>query len=240
MAKQDHRALPPLDVDDLQGFQVDVKLYRAGPEPEEVAGRLVEPLNQPPWILVKRFGGRTEAGLVAVAMLAPSEGEQEEPWLVRGVLSFEDGPPVLSRFAVEHLNEPREVTGFVLKRLRLAELRNRAAGVIRLLGYVPLPSEEKPPAARPTDTLATKRGRKGHPPEFYARIAFRCIELSDSGRRDVLKVLADEEDAKYQTVRGWTMRCRDLGLLAKPRQRGVAGFTPGPNLHHYRQEGTDG
>lgn len=244
MAEQERRHFPPLETADRLAFEGDVARYRIGPE--VVRGRTVEPLFRPPWILVKRIGERDEAGVVAVDMIPPAEGKPEEPWLVRGVLRFEGGPTILTRVAVDHLAGSLEVTRFVLARVRLGEIRNRATGLLRIapdvlegkvfLGYE-APAGEEQWAKRVSKANPPRRGRKGSPIEHYERIARRYLELADSGRRDVVKTLAEEEQRPYQTVRGWLARCRDLELLAAASKQGRAESRPGPNL--YRKEKED-
>lgn len=232
----ERKSLPPLQADDRRGFESDVYSYRAGRE--EIAGRVLEPAFTPPWILVERFGGSREAGVVAVTMLPPAKGADEEPWLIRGVLRLE-GPPVLSFVAVEHFPDGElEPTGYVLRSLRLPEIRNRAAGLLRsfpavlegkkILGYVPA-SREEAWARRIAGGPPLKRGRKGYPDEHYERIAHRYLELAET-RRDVIKRLAEEEKRPYHTVRGWIARCVQKKLLAPAKKQGAAGYRPGPDL----------
>ena len=81
------------------------------------------------------------------------------------------------------------------------------------------------PATKATNALREtgRPGRKGHPPEFYERIARRYVDLRVSGDRHPVKTIADEEGQSRNTAAGWVKKARELGHLPKARRTGKAG-----------------
>lgn len=180
-----------------------------------------------------------------------------EPWLIQGVLRSDPaGPPIVARLRAENFPVADvEVTGTVLRSLPIARIRDKAlAWLIPLAvgrqaladasGWAITPDDVE--RARETAAQAERpqRGRRGHPPEHYRRIAFRYLELLKDGQRKVLVALADEESERLgrtiprETVRDWVRKATRLGFLA-PGKRGRAEARPGPNLYKKKEE-TDG
>ncbi len=174
-----------------------------------------------------------------------------QPWLIRGVLrGGTSGPPILSRVAIEHFHDPdREVTGTVLRDLRFGEIRDRALTRLRerarnlgAMSFVPEPT------ARAAGVAAKKAGRGAIPvgsrgayqPEHYRHIAERYLALVESGRRDVIKALEEEEGKRlgepvgHERMRDWVRKATKLGFLA-PGSPGTVARQPGPNLVRERQ-----
>lgn len=174
-----------------------------------------------------------------------------EPWLVRAVIRGSTaGPPVLARVAVEHFRDlGREVTGAILRDLRLGEIRDRA--LIRLrergtnlaaMSFVP---ESWRTAAREAGEKAGRGriavGPRGaYPAEHYWHIAERYLALVATGRRDVLNALSEEESKRLgepigrERIRDWVRKATRLGFLA-PGQPGTVGRRPGTNYERERQ-----
>ena len=65
-------------------------------------------------------------------------------------------------------------------------------------------------------------GRRGHPREYYERIAKLYEELRIAGLVNPDKQIATELNINASTVRGHISNCRQLGLLP-PARRGKAG-----------------
>jgi hypothetical protein len=206
----------------------------------------------PPWVLADEPEADEEGSLASFVALAPARASRTgdvEWWLVRGVLRRSDeGPPGLARVAVEHFDDPNaEVTPTTMRDLNFGTIREQACHAlafaevihdVHLKGrggwtrhddaWVRKVAEE---AKRPL-----RRGRKGYPNEHYRWIAVRYLEIVGTGRRDVLKALATEEEARLgrpvprETVRDWVRKATELGYLA-PGKRGRASARPGPNLN---------
>jgi hypothetical protein len=157
---------------------------------------------------------------------------------------------VLARLSVEHFNEPGvEITGYVLHRLPVGTIRQRAfehleAMHITLDAFeqtgLPLSAAEKAWERRVTAALKKPRryrpGPQGHGDDFYRGIARRTIELYKGGRRDVVQALAEEKHTEYETARGWIGAARDRGFLTRPGQ-GRTDFRAGPNLYKEEDDG---
>jgi hypothetical protein len=205
----------------------------------------------PPWAIADRFVDPNDGAVIASVIAAlPVEGEL---WLIRGVLRrAEQGPLKFSRLAIEHFDQPdAEVTGRLLHLIPVATIRERALAWLRAKdptfsvlaeGGYKFSAADRRWARRVTAEASKqplKRGRKGYPSEHYRRIALRAVELFESGRRDVVKALEEEECRPYQTIRDWIRRARqpELGFL-EPSKQGQTNFRPGPNL--YRKEKEDG
>ena len=167
-------------------------------------------------------------------------------WLIRGVLREQvSGPLQLARVAVEHFDDPSvEVTGPVIRGVPVASLRDFANSYLAVapgvLADAGLPSAaEKRWAKRVTRAAAEqplRRGRAGYPIDHYRRIALLALDIYHEDHRDVVKELAAREGRRYQTVRDWVRRARNLGFLG-PTQRGRSQWAAGPNL--YRKEHDD-
>jgi hypothetical protein len=72
-------------------------------------------------------------------------------------------------------------------------------------------------ALRLEGTLRKRRpGRRGHPAEFYKKIADRYIDLTARGARNPRAQIASETGKSIDTVAGWLRRARELGYLAQP------------------------
>jgi hypothetical protein len=56
-------------------------------------------------------------------------------------------------------------------------------------------------------------GRKGHPPQFYKRIADRYRALRAKGIHNPRVVIARETNSSVDTVAKWIKRARDLGYI---------------------------
>jgi hypothetical protein len=210
--------------------------------------RLLKKLGPPPWVIARRFADTSDDAVIASVFAL--HVADEEPWLVRGVLRLTaEGGLVLRRVSVEHLtDEKAEVTAKAV-RVPLAAIRDRARFYLRqstgdsalaaLEVIRPLTSAERRRARRVASAAAVeplRRGRKGYPESHYQRIALRAVELFESGRRDVLRALEQQEGRPYQTVRDWVGRARALGFL-EPVTQGRTDFHPGPNLYRKENDG---
>lgn len=65
-------------------------------------------------------------------------------------------------------------------------------------------------------------GRKGHPEEFYEKVANRYQELRERGIRSPTATIAREMHYSRSTVAGWIKKARRLGKLP-PARRGRPG-----------------
>jgi hypothetical protein len=201
----------------------------------------------PPWVTVDAVS--SGASFVAVDVV------NDEPWLVRGYLRVAEEGFVISRVGVERfqfgdtghgarLEEAEaDVTGKVLRGVRLGEIRERAVrrlqergiayGALERTGW-DLSAEEFEQARRLAEAareLPRTRGRKGYPPDHYRRIAIAYIDdIREHGSRGVLDRLARAERFERPTIRDWIKRARELGFLA-PTKQGRAEARPGPNLY---------
>jgi hypothetical protein len=173
------------------------------------------------------------------------EAPHAQPWVFRGILRRSTrGLLVVSEFEVEPYRPGgAEVTGTVLRGVRLAPIRQKA---IAALGGIALFHETAASAglsriskedvkraqraAADAEKQPLNRGRHGYPPDHYRRIALRYLELIGQGRRDVLVALATEEGRKRETIRDWVRKATKLGFLA-PGKQGRAEARPGPNLY---------
>jgi hypothetical protein len=211
-------------------------------------------MDPQPWVLVERFDDPDDEAVKAAVFAVQSD--HGEPWLLRGVIRLvEGGPPILSRVSVEHFGSAAmEVTStairFPLARVRslaLARLREKRTflEIFREAGWEVQPEEEEwaRQIEREAKKLTLSPGPKGYPRNFYRRLALRHVDLVRSGRRDVLKALADEETERLsrrvprETIRDWIRKATELEFLA-PGKRGVAEERPGPKL--YKKEDDDG
>jgi hypothetical protein len=208
--------------------------------------------KDPPWVTAE--GTPNGASFVAVNVV------QGESWLVRGQLRITEEVFVVSRVAVERfrfsdtgygarLEEGEaDVTGKVVRGMRLGEIRERAVRRLQARGIAfeamersgwKLSPEEFEQARKLTQAarqLPLKRGRKGYPADHYRRIALAYIDdIRAHGSRGVLARLASEEKVERSTIRDWIKRGRELGFLA-PTKQGRAEASPGPSL--YQKEST--
>jgi hypothetical protein len=217
----------------------------------------------PPWVHTDEADEADAlASFVALAPARRSRSGEAEWWLVRGVLRRSaEGPPLLTRVSVEHWKDPEaEVTGIAMRDLNFGAIRESACAslafqpvifkigekvaqqggynVFRLAGW----NEQWAQAAAAEAERPLRRGRKGYPKEHYHRIALRYLDLIGSGRRDVLKALAAEEEKRLgravprETVRDWVRKATELGFLA-PGKQGRASARPGPNLKPKEKDG---
>lgn len=195
----------------------------------------------------------TAAAVVALHRVPVSETnlDEEQPWLIRGVLRIEgSGRLVLVRLSVEHFNDPTvEVTGYVLHRLPIGTIRKKAfewleAKHVTLSAFeatgLLVSDDEKAWERRVTAAVKKPRRRRpgpqGHGDDFYRGIALRAIKLYDGlRRRDVVKALTEERQAKHETVRGWIRVARERGFLATVTQ-GRTDFRAGPNLYPTKED----
>lgn len=172
-----------------------------------------------------------------------------EPWLVRGVLrEGDEGPPILTRIAVEHFSDPnREVGGAIMRDIRFAEIRDRALVRLRERAWSLAHIKAAPPATVDAAHAAAKKAARkiavgphgAYPTDHYRYIAERYLALVASGRRDIHRALCEEESERLrepigrERMRDWVRKATELGFLESGR-RGFVGRLPGPNL---RREG---
>ena len=179
-------------------------------------------------------------------LIAPSLRAKLEPWRISGTLRRDpNGPPIVGELTVEHFpldakSVRAEVTGTVMRRLRLADMRDDACAgleghkLFAEVGWHVTP-EQREQAVGAAEETKRKRGRPGYPPEHYERIALRYLELLAQGKRNVLKELANEESERLkrivprETVRDWVRKATKEGYLA-PGKPGRADARPGPKL----------
>jgi hypothetical protein len=202
------------------------------------------------WPVVRARPLAQSDDVAVIAELVAGTLIEGESWLIRGVLRNDPkGPPIVARLTVEHFPQgDLEVTGTVLRALPLARIRDQAlASLIAIAvgreamaevgGWGETPESVARARYAAEHAAKPKRGRRALPREHYATIAARYLTLVEQGRRNVLVVLADEEDVPRETVRDWVRKATKLGFLA-PGTHGRAEKRPGPNL--YRKEQDDG
>lgn len=212
-----------------------------------------ESMDPQPWVFAEPFEDPGDDAVRAAVFAV--QLDNGEPWLLRGVLRLvEGGPPILSRVSVEHFGSAGvEVTSTAV-RFPLARVRGQALGrlrekrkfleIFRDAGWEVSPEEEKwaREIEQEAEKLVLSRGPQGYPRNFYRRLAIRHVELVKSGRRDVLKALADEESERLkrrvprETIRDWIRKATELEFLA-PGNQGVAEARPGPNLYRKEHDG---
>jgi hypothetical protein len=170
-----------------------------------------------------------------------------EPWIVRAVLRQSDaGPPVLSRVTLAHFNDPgREVTGAIVREIRLGTIRDRALVRLRERGanFAAMSAMLPEPWVMAAREAAEKAGRGqiasgahgAYPRDHYRHIAERHLALTAMGRRDVLKALCEEESKRLdeeigrERMRDWVKKATRFGYL-EPGAPGKVGRRPGPSL----------
>jgi hypothetical protein len=199
----------------------------------------------PPWVFVNRYDDPADPSAVAwIAAAFPATASErsitDEPWLVRAIVrSAEQGAPLLSRVCVEHLVDPSiEVTGFVMRNLRLADIRNAAITwlgkrpqMVKLQAIVAGQDVSENDAAWAERVVPTTRE------QVLRETAIRAIEIFASGRLDVIKALVEETGLGREAIKSRIQEARQLGFLMKSGKRGRAYFAAGPNLHQDKEEG---
>jgi hypothetical protein len=248
MPRKTPRPLP--DANDATDLALLVMGWREEPVPEKFALRAKMARSalgeKPPWVDVDDAG--PEPSFVAVDFAA------NEPWLIRGYLHRSTSGLVIGRVGIEHFRFERhldlfvrsdsdvEVTGLVLRKIRLGRIRDRA--LLRFRRREPVyASMERGGWISPDDygrarelaelsrNQPRKRGRAGYPDDHYRRIAFAYIDdIKEHGNsRGVLDRLAKAEHVQRSTIRDWVKRARELEFLA-PTKQGRAAALAGPNL----------
>ena len=185
------------------------------------------------------------------AYFAALDFVDERPWLVRGRIEVQGGLGRVRQLTVEPWEHDLEVTGVVLRRIGVADLRDRALAHmrdrVRIEEALPGLRELLRPAAplRPFVAEATARrprGRRGRTDAHYRDIAIAYLEVYESGvSRGILDELAARYGRPRETIRDWVRRARELGFLTTGTQ-GRAGAEPGPRLLSERDAkgGSDG
>jgi hypothetical protein len=217
---------------------------RAVPSLTEVALEFVEHCLEARYEQPSAFVWLSRAG--ASAFFVAVQVIQEEPWLIRGTLARDavTGLVNVGQLTVEPLGHGSEVTGTVLRKVKVAKIRDSALRHLRFIGFDPVvhfsadsrplrvyPDVDKPRyAALIAEPSRKRRGRPGLPESRYREVALAYLELYNSGlRRGIHGELMRRYSAPYQTVRDWVARARKLGYLT-PGQPGRAGAEPGPRL----------
>ena len=230
------------------GPEIEVLLLWAADEPN---GR---------WLVTRVLSEATDpsvfSAVFAVQLVAG------EPWFVRGVLQqSQTGPPVLSRVAVQHLNDPqREVTGPILRGLRLAAIRDEALRVLprsavvqtwlskvpdalpthasrRRTPAAPLISKQKAAATREAAAMAAGQPRRLLDDAHYRRIATRFLEIPGRG---VLRTLCAEESERWgedipiERMKQWLREATDREYLVGVKKG--ARRLPGQRLTNQKEE----
>ena len=151
----------------------------------------------------------------------------------------------ISQLVVEPWGHDADVTGAVLRRIRVADIRDSALYYLRFIGPDPVvvcsegarPRRVYPDADQPRyaalirDPSQQRRGRPGLPESHYRAVAVAYLELYESGvTHGILAELGRRFAAPHQTVRDWVARARSLGYLT-PGKPGRSGATPGPRLY---------
>lgn len=173
-----------------------------------------------------------------------------EWWAARGLLADSGSRGVIVRsLTIEPWprGSDREVTGRVLRSLRIGSIRDKA---LESLAWAPVTlrvaertygdvsAEEKEAAARAAKSVARGAGRpggrRGYPDDHYRRIALSYLDVYKTHPRDVVAELARREGRPSATVRDWVHRARELGYLS-PTKQGRGGGSPGPRL---KEEGS--
>jgi hypothetical protein len=173
-----------------------------------------------------------------------------EPWLVKGDLASVDGVALTQALTIWRWRggSGSEVTGTVLRSVRVALIRDRALQGLRradvavdsyrtLLGLSALDERERElirRAAASARREGLKRGRTGYPDDHYRGVALRYLELVDEGYgrqpgKGIRSRLARDYDRPPETVRDWIRRARELGFL-EGGGPGRLDVRPGPNL----------
>jgi hypothetical protein len=181
---------------------------------------------------------------VHFATLEVIDGER---WLLRGELIPDEqaGLLQLARLTIEPWGHRADVTGALWRKLRIAEVRDRAIQKVQALGDRPTycrgadPEDWWPdfdwdtPAYRQHAEVHSRKrhkGRRTHSDTHYRDIALAYLRLYENGtRRGILQALAGQYQVPWQTIRDWVARARQLDYLTKGKP-GRAGARPGPRL----------
>jgi hypothetical protein len=219
---------------------------------QDLAHKLASPVGAPPqpWVHARadRDLSDTYGSVTAVLELPTSRRSATlEPWLVRGILRDDptSGRVVLVCVTVEHWpvddRPPAELTGYVLQRIPLPTIRQKALAELRARptfkrsfqrsGWAISDAEiehDERIAARAADPASPPhRGRPGPSDDEYRHLAIRRLALG--GTRGVLDALAAEAGLSRSTIRTRLTRACKLGFLRGGTQG--RAYEPGPNLN---------
>ena len=222
---------------------------------QTIADNFASPVGAPPqpWVHAREHidpsDAATFASVTAGLELAMSRRNSTlGQWLIRGILRDDpsSGLAALAAVTVEPWpvgdRPPAELTGYVLQRIPLATIREKALAELRARPTIK--REILLPAGWPIDdnelarddqvaeiagrvAAPRHRGRPGPSDHEYRHLAIRRLALG--GTRGVLDTLAAEFGVPRKTIRTRLTRARVLGFL-RGGTRGRA-YEPGPNLY---------
>lgn len=148
------------------------------------------------------------------------------------------------------IDEVVDLTVSMLQDLKLGELRNQIAKAVRnnptILDWelsFGSPTPEQIQRAKRlasevrTSAPAPNRGQGAKSPDFYRLVAEEYLTKLDTvGERGVVKAMAEERNANYNTVSGWVREARKQEWLGPAPSRNRAGGDPGRRLNEWKEE----
>lgn len=170
-------------------------------------------------------------------------------WLCSGLLAMTERGVDVRALSVTPWPSvsPPEVTGGVLRRVRVGLIRDRAVtllhriaeGATAMAAEGVARAEDAAELSAVSDSLSTTR-RRGRPPTYdddhFRRIAEAHLEtVRELGTtRGARKALAQRERVSESTIRDWLREARSRGFL--PKTRAGKSSLPGPRLTEQRKE----
>ena len=164
------------------------------------------------------------------------------------IVAFQANTSVLIRVLI--IEGDADLTVSILQDLKLGELRSRIAKSVRnnpkildweLIGGSPTPEQveraKRLASEVRTSAPAPNRGQGAKSPDFYRLVAEEYLTKLDTvGERGVVKAMAEERNANYNTVSGWVREARKQKWLGPAPSRNRAGGDPGQRLNEWKEE----
>lgn len=205
---------------------------------EQLPPELTDPLDEWRWpvVLAEVVDAPVEERVADVRAL---ERVGSDHWLVSATLVARDGHAQLSDLSLEPFGHASEVTGSVLRGIRVGAIRDGAIAHIRsgwsaakTIGFDSSPAERANRRRTGRSFESVTYGRPSLRPELLDRVATLYLELGGRGYRKRLAGTLSRETGRViaeDTIRDWVGKCRSSRRLG-PATPGRAGAVAGPRF----------